>query len=97
MKTALDQSGRPWQSRSPVLNTPLVAVSAPVSQSGFFTSIGFVRVGFVSSWLGQWSGSAQLCNSLRVKAASGLLAVLKYPATPQQGGQFNDLVGGHHG
>jgi hypothetical protein len=86
MKNRLDQDGRPWQPLATVLNTPLVAVSAPVSHSGFFASIGF-----------QWPGSAQLCNSLRVKAASGLLAVLKYPATPQQGGQFNDLVGGHHG
>lgn len=97
MKTALDQSGRPWQSRFPVLNTPQLAVSAPVRHSGFFTSIGFVRVDFVSSWLAQWSGSAQSCNSLRVKAASGLVAVLKYLTTPQQGGYSTNQLGGHHG
>lgn len=97
MKTALDRTGRPWQSLTTVLNTPHVAVSAPVSQSGFFTSIGFVRVGFLPPWLGQWSGSAQSCNSLRVKAASGLHAVLKYLTTPQQGGFSTNHVGGHHG
>lgn len=97
MRNPLDRSFRPWQSRFPVLNTPLEAVSAPVSHSGFFTSIGFVRVGFLLSWRGQWSGSAQSCNSLRVKAASGLRAVLKYLTTPQQGGFSTNLEGGHHG
>lgn len=97
MRNQLDRAARPWQSLSPVLNTPQLAVSAPVSHSGFFTSIGFVCVGFLLSWSGQWSGSAQLCNSLRVKAASGLVAVLKYLTTPQQGGYSTNQLGGHHG
>ena len=82
-KKQLTAAFMPWQSLCTVLNTPHVAVSAPVSLSGFFTSIGF----------DQWPGSAQLCNSLRVKAASRLHAVLKYPAAPQQGGHFNNHVG----
>ena len=85
-KKALDPRATPWQSLSPVLNTPHVAVSAPVSLSGFFTPIGF-----------QWSGSAQSYNTLRGKAASGLHAVLKYLTTPQQGGFSTKLLGGHHG
>ena len=85
-KKALDGRLTPWQSRSPVLNTPLLAVSAPVSHSGFFTSIGF-----------QWSGSAQSYNTLRGKAASGLCAVLKYLTAPQQGGFSTNHIGGHHG
>jgi hypothetical protein len=72
-----------WQSLPTVLNTPPLAVSAPVSHSGFFTSIGF----------DQWPGSVRLCNSLRVKAASGLMAVLKYLAAPQQGGFVNEPLG----
>lgn len=85
-KKQLDQCGVRWQSLSPVLNTPLEAVSAPVSLRGFFASIGFL-----------WSGSAQLYNSLRAKSASGLLAVLKYPTAPQQGELSTNLEGGHHG
>ncbi len=82
-KKQLTAAFMPWQSLCTVLNTPQLAVPAPVSLSGFFTSIGF----------DQWSGSAQLCNSLRVKAASGLVAVLKYLAAPQQGDLFNDQLG----
>ena len=85
-KKSLDRRPTPWQSLSPVLNTPLLAVSAPVSHSGFFTSIGF-----------QWSGSAQSYNTLRGKAASGLIAVLKYLTAPKQGGFSTKLLGGHHG
>lgn len=69
-----------------VLNTPLLAVAPPVSPWGFFTSIGF-----------QWPGSAQLCNSLRVKSASRLRAVLKYLAAPQQGVISTILLGANHG
>ena len=83
MKKTLDFPGRPWQSVCTVLNTPPLAVSAPVSHSGFFASIGF----------DQWPGSVRLCNSLRVKAASGLMAVLKYLAAPQQGGSINEPLG----
>ena len=85
-KKSLDRRPTPWQSLSPVLNTPLEAVSAPVSLRGFFASIGFL-----------WSGSAQSYNTLRGKAASGLIAVLKYLTTPQQGGFSTKLLGGHHG
>ena len=85
-KKSLDRRPTPWQSLSPVLNTPLLAVAAPVSHSGFFTSIGFL-----------WSGSAQSYNTLRGKAASGLIAVLKYLATPQQGVISTNRLGGHHG
>ena len=85
-KKALDGRPSPWQSLSPVLNTPQLAVSAPVSHSGFFTSIGFL-----------WSGSAQSYNTLRGKAASGLIAVLKYLTAPQQGGFSTNRLGGHHG
>ena len=70
---------------STVLNTPQLAVSAPVSQSGFFTSIGFCRADFASTASAQWPGSAQPYNSLRAKSASRLSAVLKYLAAPQQG------------
>ena len=85
-KKSLDHLTTPWQSLFPVLNTPPKAAPAPVSLSGFFTSIGF-----------QWSGSAQSYNTLRGKAASGLLAVLKYLTTPQQGGFSTKPKGGHHG
>ena len=85
-KKALDGQPSPWQSLATVLNTPLEAVTAPVSLSGFFTSIGFL-----------WSGSAQSYNTLWGKAASGLRAVLKYLTTPQQGGFSTNLEGGHHG
>lgn len=68
-----------------VLNTPQLAVSAPVSQSGFFTPIGFCRADFASTATAQWPGSAQPYNSLRAKSASRLTAVLKYLAAPQQG------------
>ena len=82
-KKALDQRFMPWQSVPTVLNTPTLAVAPPVSHWGFFTSIGF----------DQWPGSVQLCNSLRVKAASRLTSVLKYLAAPQQGDLFNDTLG----
>lgn len=85
-KKQLDRCAARWQSLSPVLNTPLLAVAAPVSHSGFFTSIGFL-----------WSGSAQSYNTLRGKAASGLIAVLKYLTAPQQGDLSTKLLGGHHG
>lgn len=90
---SLDLRYMPWQPLCTVLNTPTLAVSPPVSHWGFFTSIGLSIVGIVPSWLAQWSGSAQLCNSLRVKAASRLTSVLKYPVTPQQGGHFNNTLG----
>ena len=85
-KKQLDRCAARWQYLSPVLNTPRLAVAAPVSLSGFFTSIGFL-----------WSGSAQLYNSLRAKTASGLTAVLKYMTTPQLGGFSTNQLGGHHG
>ena len=85
-KNSLDCASTQWQPVSPVLNTPLSAVAAPVSHSGFFTSIGFL-----------WSGSAQSYNTLRGKAASGLIAVLKYLTAPQQGDFSTNLSGGHHG
>lgn len=84
-KNSLDCACTQWQPVSPVLNTPQLAVSAPVSHSGFFTSIGFSLVDFLLPRFGQWPGSAQLYNSLRAKTASGLTAVLKYLAAPQQG------------
>ena len=96
-KKQLDRCAARWQSLSPVLNTPLLAVAAPVSHSGFFTSIGFCRADFSSTASAQWPGSAQLYNSLRAKSASGLVAVLKYLTTPQQGGFSTKLLGGHHG
>lgn len=77
-KNLLTAAFLPWQSLPTVLNTPPLAVPAPVSQSGFFTSIDF----------DQWPGSAQLCNSLRVKAASGLMAVFKYLAAPLNRGRL---------
>lgn len=76
-----------------VLNTPQVAVSGPVSQTGFFTSIGFCRADFASTASAQWPGSAQPYNSLRAKSASGLSAVLKYLAAPQQGVISTNHVG----
>ena len=85
-KKQLDRCAARWQYLSPVLNTPRLAVAAPVSLSGFFTSIGFL-----------WSGSAQSYNTLRGKAASGLIAVLKYLTAPQQGGFSTKRLGGHHG
>lgn len=79
---------------SPVLNTPLLAVSAPVSQSGFFTSIGFCRADFASTASAQWPGSAQPYNSLRAKSASRLTAVFKYlAALLNKGRLLNDLLG----
>lgn len=76
-----------------VLNTPQLAVSAPVSQSGFFTSIGFSHVDPVSTAIGQWPGSVQPYNSLRAKSASRLVAVLKCLATPQQGANSTNQLG----
>lgn len=92
-KNRLTAAFMPWQSPGTVLNTPTLAVSPPVSHWGFFTSIGFVQVGSVPSWPDQWPGSAQSCNSLRVKAASRLTSVLKYLAAPQQGDLFNVTLG----
>lgn len=71
---------------SQVLITPQIAVTAPVSQSGIFTSIGF-----------QWSGSAQRYKTRKGKAASGLSAVMKYPTTPHPGEYSSNQIGGHHG
>jgi hypothetical protein len=68
---------------SQVLNKPQIAESAPVSHSGFFTSIGH----------DQWSGSAQLCNSRKVKAASRLSAVLKFLTALSTRATFNDQIG----
>ncbi len=65
-----------------VLNTPSNSGNRSRQTSGIFTSIGFL-----------WSGSAQLYNSLRAKTASGLLAVLKYPTAPQQGGFSTNPIG----
>lgn len=76
-----------------VLNTPQIAVSAPVSQSGFFTSIVFCRADFASTASAQWPGSAQPYNSPRAKSASGLSAVLKYLAAPQQGVISTNQIG----
>ncbi len=84
-KNSLDHAGTQWQPPYTVLNTPRLAVSAPVSQSGFFASIGFGLVDFVSPRSGQWPGSAQLYNSLRAKSASRLSAVLKYLAALSTG------------
>lgn len=76
---------RARHTRYTVLNTPHTAVSAPVSHSGFFTSIGFTLPGILPVRFGQWPGSAQPYKSLRAKTASRLYAVLKYLAAPQQG------------
>lgn len=62
-----------------VLNTPHIAVTAPESQSGIFTSIGL-----------SMAGSGQRYNTLRGKTASGLYAVLKYPPPLSGGGSFNE-------
>lgn len=86
-KKQLDRCAARWQSWSPVLNTPPKAVAAPVSHSGFFAPIGFFL----------WSGSAQSYNTLRGKAASGLLAVLKYLTAPYQGELSTKPKGGRHG
>ena len=75
------------------LNTPLEAVSAPVSQSGFFTPIEFGRPSILLATVDQWPGSAQPYNSLRAKSASGLRAVLKYLAASQQGVNSTNLEG----
>ncbi len=85
-KKGLDFQPSAWHCGYTVLNTPQLAVSAPVSHSGFFSSIGSL-----------WSGSAQSYNSLRAKPASGLTAVLKYLITPQQGGFSTNQLGDHHG
>ena len=83
-KKQLTAAFMPWQSLCTVLNTPTLAVSPPVSHWGFFTSIGF----------DQWPGSVQLCNSLRVKAASRLTSVFKYLAAPLNKGRLlNDTLG----
>ena len=75
-----------WQSLSPVLETPLSAVAAPDRHSGFFTSIGSL-----------WQVVGQSYNTLRGKAASGLIAVSKY-LPPFTGLDFSiNLSGGHHG
>lgn len=85
-KNALDLLPTQGQDACTVLNTPQLAVSAPVSLSGFFAPIVFL-----------WSGSAQLYNSLRAKTASGLTAVLKYLTAPQQGDFSTNQLGDHHG
>ena len=77
-KKVLDHRLSAWQSLHPVLNTPQLAVSAPVSLSGFFTPIGFDFL---------WSGSAQSYNTRKGKAASGLTAVFKYLAAPLNRGR----------
>ncbi len=92
-KNSLDCAHTQWQPVSPVLNTPHVAVSAPVSQSGFFTSIGFCRADFASTASAQWPGSAQPYNSLRAKSASRLSAVLKYLAALSTRASFNERLG----
>ena len=76
-----------------VLNTPPKAVSAPVSHSGFFTSIGFCRADFASTASAQWPGSAQLYNSPRAKSASGSLGRVEVPGRPSTGRQFNEPKG----
>lgn len=91
--TFLTPLARARHTHRTVLNTPHVAVSAPVSQSGFFTSIGFCRADLASTGAGQWPGSAQPYNSLRAKSASRLHAVLKYLAAPQQGVISTNHVG----
>ncbi len=86
-KNGLDHGGIRWQALFPVLNTPLSAVAAPVSLRGFFAPIVF-----------SMAGSAQSYNTLRGKAASGLIAVLKCPPPIfLMGGLLNKLSGGHHG
>ena len=77
----------PADNPTPVLNTPPLAVPAPVSHSGIFTSIGF---GFPVA------GSAQSYNSLQAKAASGLMAVLKYPLPLNRAALSTKPLGGHH-
>ena len=85
-KKQLDRRPVPWQSLSPVLETPLSAVAAPDRHSGFFTSIG-----------SPMAGSGQSYNTFRGKAASGLIAVSKY-LPPFTGLDFSiNLSGGHHG
>ena len=86
-KKQLDRCAARWQSLSPVLNTPHIAVAPPVSHRGFFASIDFFL----------WSGSAQSYNTLRGKAASGLCAVLKYLTAPHQGELSTNHIRGHHG
>lgn len=49
----------------------------PAVSSGFFTSIGFVRLRAPVLW----PGSAQLYKTLRGKSAGGPRTVFKYPAT----------------
>ena len=85
-KKALDMPPAAWHCGCTVLITSRLAVSAPVSLSGIFTSIGFL-----------WSGSAQSYNSLRAKPASGLSAVMKYPVTPSSGWFSSNRLGDHHG
>lgn len=85
-KKQLDQCAGQWQSLSPVLETPLLAAAAPDSLSGFFTSI-------VSSM----AGSGQSYNSLRAKAASGLVAVSKCPPPVSRVVPSTNLLGGHYG
>ena len=85
-KKALDHRATPWQSLSPVLETPLLAVAAPDSLSGIFTPIGF-----------SMAGSGQSYNTLRGKAASGLVAVSKYLPPLTGLAHSINLLGGHHG
>lgn len=60
-----------------VLETPQLAVAAPESPSGIFTSIGL-----------SMAGSGQRYNTPRGKTASGLVAVSKYLPPLRRGGSF---------
>lgn len=64
-----------------VLETPQLAVTAPESSSGIFTSIGFAM-----------AGSGQRYNTPRGKTASGLVAVSKYLPPLHWGGSFEKLT-----
>lgn len=66
-----------------VLNTPQLALPAHVRQADFLRPL-----------VSQWPGSGQPCNSLRVKAASRLVAVFKYLAAPLNKGRLlNNQLG----
>ncbi len=63
-----------------VLNTPRLALPAHVRQAVFLRPL-----------VSQWPGSGQPCNSLRVKAASRLIAVFKYLAALLNKGRLLNL------
>ena len=69
-----------------VLNTPPKALPAHVRQADFLRPL-----------VSQWPGSAQLCNSLRVKSASGSLGRVEVPGRPSTGRHFNETKGANHG